>query len=87
MKKRISLRFESLRASAIRQLGGLQTITEAERLILQEQYDAHSERWQRGAKGEAIQDEIDDLQRFEDDIQNMLDSLEDLKIPHSSERP
>ena len=51
MKKRISLRFESLRASAIRQLGELQTITEAERLILQEQYDAHSERWQQGEEG------------------------------------
>jgi hypothetical protein len=65
----------------------LQTITEAERLTLQERYDAHSERWQRGARGEVTQDEIDHLQRFEDDIQNMLDSLEDLKIPHSSARP
>jgi hypothetical protein len=89
MKKRIGLRFESLRASAIRQLGELQTITEAERQILQKQYDARSERWQRGARGEAAQDEIDHLQSFEDDIQSMLDSLEDadLNIPPSSERP
>jgi hypothetical protein len=89
MKKRIGRRFESLRASAIRQLGELQKITEAERHILQEQYDYRSERWRRGARGEAAQDNIDHLQSFENDIESMLDSLEDtdLDIPRSSERP
>ena len=89
MKKRIGQRFQSLRASAIRQLGELQKITETERDTLQKQHDGRSERWQRGARGEAAQAEIDHLQSFEDDIQSMLDSLEDadLNKPHSSERP
>ncbi len=77
MKKRTRRRFEALRASAIRQLGELQQITEAERQTLQKQYDARSARWRHGSRGAAAQEKIDQLQSFEYEIQSMLDALDD----------